>query len=166
VSAACALVLAVVVWVLAGCANHPNPPLAAYDDKAGYRYANIRPDEAEESLFVILAFSGGGTRAAAFSYGVLEGLASVHYQWPDGTRRTLLEDVDVISSVSGGSFTAAHFAIFGTEGFKSFEKDFLYRDIQGELIARALAPWNWVRLARPDFSRIDLAACCARICPM
>ncbi|HEU4367125.1 MAG TPA: patatin-like phospholipase family protein [Methylomirabilota bacterium] len=156
-SATRALALAAAVWVLSGCASHPNPRLTAYDEKVGYRYANVRPDEAEESLFVILAFSGGGTRAAAFSYGVLEGLRSVGYQRPDGTRRTLLEDVDVISSVSGGSFTAAHYAIFGAEGFESFERNFLYRDIQGELILRALAPWNWARLARSDFSRIDLA---------
>ena len=72
--------------------------------------------------------------------------------------RTLLDDVDVISSVSGGSFTAAHYALFGADGFKRFEDDFLYRNIQGDLIARALAPWNWARLLRPDYSRIDLAA--------
>jgi len=140
-----------------GCAAPINPRLAAYD-AAGYRYANVRTDAAEEELFVILAFSGGGTRAAAFSYGVLEGLQSVRYQPVTGTERTLLDDVDVISSVSGGSFTAAHYALFGTEGFKHFEDNFLYRNIQGELVVRAFAPWNWARLLRSDVSRTDLAA--------
>jgi predicted acylesterase/phospholipase RssA len=124
----------------------------------GYRYANVRKDAAEEQLFVILAFSGGGTRAAAFSYGVLEGLRTVAYHPAGGGPRTLLDDIDVISSVSGGSFTAAHYALFGTAGFTHFEENFLYRDIQGELIARALAPWNWGHLLRSDYSRIDLAA--------
>ena len=142
----------------AGCAGPMNPPLKAYDPAAGYRYANVRPDAAEEELFVILAFSGGGTRAAAFSYGVLEGLRRIVYQPAAGGTRTLLEDVDVISSVSGGSFTAAHYALFGVEGFKRFEDDFLYRNIQGQLVARALAPWSWARLLRADYSRIDLAA--------
>jgi NTE family protein len=143
--------------ILAGCAAPSNARLTAYDPAAGYRYANVRPDAAEEDLFVILAFSGGGTRAAAFSYGVLEGLRSIEYQPATGAARTLLDDVDVISSVSGGSFTAAHYALFGTDGFKRFEDNFLYRNIQGELVLRALAPWNWARLLRRDVSRIDLA---------
>jgi hypothetical protein len=157
VSAARSIALLGVLWTLVGCAAPINPPLTTYNAAIGYRYQNVRPDEAEESVFVILAFSGGGTRAAAFSYGLLESLAGLEYQPPAGPKRTLLEDVDVISSVSGGSFTAAHYALFGTAGFKRFEENFLYRNIQGELIARALAPWNWARLARPDFSRIDIA---------
>lgn len=150
-------VAVVVVTVLGACAAPINPRLPAYGP-GGYRYANARADGPEEELFVILAFSGGGTRAAAFSYGLLEGLQSVTYQPATGPPRTLLDDVDVISSVSGGSFTAAHYALFGAEGFKRFEETFLYRNIQGELIARALLPWNWARLLRSDVSRIDLAA--------
>jgi NTE family protein len=48
-----------------------------------------------------LALSGGGSRAAAFHIGTLQGLAEVE----------LLDAVDVVSSVSGGSvFAAAWFA--------------------------------------------------------
>jgi NTE family protein len=151
------IAVAIALAGLVSCAGPVNPRLAAYGDE-GYRYANVRSAGPEEDLFVILAFSGGGTRAAAFSYGVLEGLQAVTYQpagWPS---RTLLEDVDVISSVSGGSFTAAHYALFGPAGFKRYEDDFLYRNIQGKLILRALAPWNWFRLMRRDYSRIELAA--------
>ena len=151
------LALAVLLLLGAGCAAPVNPRLATFGPD-GYRYANVRKDAAEEDLFVVLAFSGGGTRAAAFSYGLLEELRTVRYRTATGAERTLLDDVDVISSVSGGSFTAAHYALFGTDGFRHFEENFLYRDIQGELVARALAPWNWARLARPDVSRIDLAA--------
>lgn len=150
------IIILFIGMTMLGCAPLVNPRLAAYD-AAGYRYANVRRDADEEDLFIILAFSGGGTRAAAFSYGVLEGLQSVRYQPAAGPERTLLDDVDVISSVSGGSFTAAHYALFGTEGFKHFEDNFLYRNIQGDLAARAFAPWNWPRLLRSDVSRIDLA---------
>jgi len=141
-----AAALLVGMTVLGCAAPVINPRLAAYDG-AGYRYANVRRDAGEEDLFIILAFSGGGTRAAAFSYGVIEGLESVRYHPTTGPERTLLDDVDVISSVSGGSFTAAHYALFGKKGFKQFEDSFLYRNIQGDLVARALAPWNWPRLS-------------------
>jgi NTE family protein len=151
------LAAAVALVTLAGCAGPVNPRLAAYGD-GGYRYANVRGDDQEEELFVILAFSGGGTRAAAFSYGLLEALQAVTYPRAAGPARSLLEAVDVISSVSGGSFTAAHYALFGTAGFKQFEDDFLYRNIQAKLILKALAPWNWFRLMRSDYSRIDMAA--------
>src|SRR5262247_3905226 len=152
-----ALAAAVALVTLAGCAGPVNPRLAAYGD-GGYRYVNVRGDGREEELFVILAFSGGGTRAAAFSYGLLEALQAVAYPRAGGPARSLLEDVDVISSVSGGSFTAAHYALFGPSGFKQFEEDFLYRNIQGKLILKVLAPWNWFRLMRSDYSRIDMAA--------
>jgi NTE family protein len=151
------LAAAVALVTLAGCAGPVNPRLAAYGD-GGYRYANVRGDGQEEDVFVILAFSGGGTRAAAFSYGLLEALQAVTYPRAGGLARSLLEDVDVISSVSGGSFTAAHYALFGTAGFKQLEQDFLYRNIQGKLIWKMLAPWNWFRLMRSDYSRIDMAA--------
>src|SRR4029450_8846211 len=91
-------------------------------------------------------------------YGLLEALQAVTYAPAGGPARSLLEDADVISSVSGGSFTAAHYALFGTGGFKHVEEDFLYRNIQGKLIWKMLAPWNWFRLMRSDYSRIDMAA--------
>jgi hypothetical protein len=50
-----------------------------------------------------LAFSGGGVRAATFALGVLQGLT----QKIDNQRRCLLDDVDYISSVSGGGYIAS-----------------------------------------------------------
>ena len=62
---------------LAGCASRPiNEPITQVDPKSGYRpYLLIPkiPNNDPHTLFV-LSFSGGGTRAAAFSYGVLEEL--------------------------------------------------------------------------------------------
>ena len=64
------------------------------------------------------------TRAASLSYGVLEELARTEIEI-HGTKRRLLDEVDMISSVSGGSFTAAYYALFGDRIFEYFEGCFL-----------------------------------------
>jgi len=81
---------------------------------------------------LLLAFSGGGTRAAALSYGVLEELRDAHYQ-ADGRKIRLLDEVDKISSVSGGSFTSAYYGLFGDQIFEDFKDVFLYKNVQGDL---------------------------------
>jgi NTE family protein len=120
--------------------------LDRYDKNAGYRFQNLSSDDNSESLFIILAFSGGGTRAAALSYGVLEQLRNTEIVW-EGKRKSLLDEVDVISSVSGGSFTAAYYALYGDRMFKDFDTRFLKKNIQGDLQARLYSPYNWYRLA-------------------
>jgi NTE family protein len=67
--------------------------------------------------------------------------------------------VDLISSVSGGSFTSAYFGLFGDRIFKDFEKKFLKRRVQTELVRLSLlSPRSWIRLAPSLFERSDLAA--------
>lgn len=121
--------------------------------------ASLPEDDAgrSDSLLVGLAFSGGGTRAAAFSYGVLEVLADAKIEW-DGRERRLLDEVDVISSVSGGSFTAAYYGLFGDRIFEDYPEKFLYRDVQGHLTWSLLSPVSWVQLGSGQFNRSDLAA--------
>ena len=149
------------LMLAAGCASYPkNAPLARYDADAGYRYQNlVKSPGNSESLFVILTFSGGGTRAAALSYGVLEKLRDTKIRW-EGEERSLLDEVDVISSVSGGSFTAAYYGLFRDELFdpEKFRKAFLYRNIERELVLSLLNPYNWFRLASPTFGRIEIAS--------
>lgn len=143
---------------LGACAHYPvNEELASFDPDAGYRLSNLDDSGNADSLFVVLTFSGGGTRAAAFSYGVMETLANTTIT-VNGQARRLLDEVDVISSVSGGSFTAAYYGLFGDALFEEFEEQFLYRNIQGSLILRILNPLNWFRLASSSYDRIDLAA--------
>jgi NTE family protein len=157
------ILLTLLAFGLPGCASYPhNPKLDHYDLAKGYRYDNLSDKKNSESLFVILTFSGGGTRAAALSYGVLEKLRNTPIVW-EGKHSTLLDEVDVISSVSGGSFTAGYYAAFGDAIFKDknqsgFQRDFLYRDVEGELFNQLFYPANWFRLASPDYSRIDMAA--------
>jgi NTE family protein len=153
-----ALALVTLAGVLPGCVQAVNGPLAQpYDAGRGYRYGSLSGDGRQENLMVILAFSGGGTRAAALSFGVLEALRATTYASPGGPRR-LLDDVDVISSVSGGSFTAAYYALFREKTFDDFPEAFLHRNIERELVGRLLWPSNWFRLPRADFDRINLAA--------
>lgn len=146
------------VMLLQGCASYPpTPKLDHYQAGKGYLYGQIKDTQNSDSLFVVLTFSGGGTRAAALSYGVLEKLNGTWIPW-EGKRVNLLDEVDVISSVSGGSFTAGYFTAFGKNIFidreqPGFLQDFLYRDIQGELLGQLLYhPENWFR------NRIDVAA--------
>ena len=109
-----------------------------------------------DKLFVVLTFSGGGKRAAAFSYGVLEALRDVQVTTPDGERRALLDEIDLISAVSGGAFTAAYYALHGHETFESYAPRFLNHDTEKDLWRKVLAPANWSRLAKPLVSRSDL----------
>src|SRR5271154_1335232 len=126
-------------------------------DGQGYRFENLAGGKDANKLFGCLAFSGGGTRAAALAYGAMLALRQTHIDWPV-KGGTLLNEVDCISSVSGGSFPAAYYALYHDRIFDDFEHRFLYRNIEGRLILEALAPWNWPWLASPYYSRIDLAA--------
>jgi len=153
------LLACVLLWA-AGCAHTAslNQPLQRFDAAAGYRLDNLPKGTNSDELFVILAFSGGGTRAAAFSYGVLEQLRQDHLV-VQGAKRRVLDEVDVISSVSGGSFTAAYYALFGDRIFDEFADRFLNQEVQGALLRRLLLhPLNWLRLMSPYFSRTDIAA--------
>jgi NTE family protein len=109
-----------------------------------------------DKLFVVVTFSGGGKRAAAFSFGVLEALRDVKVTTPDGELHTLLDEVDLISAVSGGAFTAAYYSLFGKEAFDSYAPRFLNHDTEKDLWNKVLAPVNWPRLAKPLVSRTDL----------
>jgi NTE family protein len=113
--------------------------------------------ERSEELLLLLTFSGGGTRAAAFSYGVLEALADTKISI-NGKERSLLDEVDGISSVSGGSFTAAYFGLFGNRIFEDFENKFLKRNVQSELLKRMVSPLSWPKLWSLYYDRSDLAA--------
>jgi NTE family protein len=145
---------------LSGCATtYPvNPPLQQYAPGTGYQYGNVRKESGKSSeVMVLLAFSGGGTRAAAFSYGVLKELSAIEVTG-EGHKYRLSDEVDGISGVSGGSFTAAYFGLFGDRIFEDYERVFLRRNVQGELTQQVMFnPINWFRLLSPTYSRADLA---------
>jgi NTE family protein len=151
-----------VLLLLSACATRPvNEPLVQVDRSQGYRGNLVipkRPNNDPTSL-VILAFSGGGTRAAALSYGVLEELERTEYTTRDGQQRRLLDEVDIVSGVSGGSFTALSYALYGDRLFDEYEQRFLKRNVQGELAKRNfIYPNNWFRLMSGTYGRSEVAA--------
>ncbi len=87
----------------------------------------------------MLAFSGGGTRAAALAYGILEELRDTTVVI-DGQPRRLLDEVDTISSVSGGSFTSAYYGLYGERTFEDFKDEFLTQNIEHKLVRGLLNP--------------------------
>ena len=110
-------------------------------DAAGYSISNIFGGRSADNS-VMLAFSGGGTRAAALSYGVLKALKDTPIP-SRGKTISLLDEVGNISAVSGGSFTAAYYGLHGDRTFEQFEDAFLRRNIEGGLKKTLLNPRNW-----------------------
>ena len=152
---ASALAIGLLAVVPLGCAHAPvNPPLARSDPAAGYRYRNGPGPSDRTGLMVALFFSGGGSRAAALSYGVLRELAAT----PVADGRRMLDDVTTINAVSGGSFTAAYYCLYGDRIFTDYEKRFLKHNVQDALLRRFVSPVNSVRLFSHYFGRSDLAA--------
>jgi NTE family protein len=152
------LVLALAL-AIGGCATRPvNPPITQADPSTGYRFEVRQAQIKNKNNLVILAFSGGGTRAAAFSYGVLEFLRRTELIGPKGNRGRLLDEVDVITGVSGGSFTALAYGLYGEKLFTEYEQGFLKRNVQGDIISRALNPAYWTKLGSTGWGRSELAA--------
>jgi NTE family protein len=136
-----------------------NPPLAQVQATSEQRFEGMeRWSRGEHEDLVILAFSGGGTRAAAFAYGVLETLRDIEVTTASGRKSRLLDEVDLITGVSGGSFTALGFGLYGDRLFDQFEERFLKRDVQGALVRRMFNPLNWRALWSAGWGRSELAA--------
>jgi NTE family protein len=153
------LLVLVLLFLLGGCASRPiNPPLTQADPRSGYRFETRQAYVRNKENLVILAFSGGGTRAAAFSYGVLEFLRRTEVVGPAGHTARLLDEVNVITGVSGGSFTALAYGLYGDKLFTDYEQRFLKRNVQGEIIARTFSPRNWGNLWSLGWGRSELAA--------
>ncbi len=151
-----ALVLAC-AFALVGCDAHPvNTPIASQDLAKGYRLQRVKADpDNPGDVLVILTLSGGGTRAAALAYGTMEALRDVKLRM-GGRSRRLLDEVDVINAVSGGSIVAAYYAVHRDGLFRDFETRFLKRDVERQLRLELLA--NLPRLAQSQFSRGEVLA--------
>jgi NTE family protein len=153
------LTLAVAACVcLAGCAIRPvTPELARYEPDSGYRWdpAVVVPGNDPQTLLV-LTFSGGGTRAAAFSFGVLEELLRTRVSTPSGTHAAL-DEVDLVTGTSGGSFTALAYALYGRTLFDMYEEAFLKRDVEGALLQRLFNPMTWPKVLTQGFGRSEMA---------
>ena len=131
--------------LLAGCATYAsidNRPLTSAAAAApGYGMTRRVEHGRRDDITLALAFSGGGSRAAALAYGVLLELRDTRIG--AGHERRLLDEVDAISAVSGGSFTAAYYGLHGEATFRDFEPAFLRRDLTADVLQRILNPLRW-----------------------
>jgi NTE family protein len=134
-------------FMISACSTYrpTNVRLKHWDIDYGYRPKTTEARRPIGDVLLVLAFSGGGTRAAALSYGVLQELRDTQVV-VDGQRKRLLDEVDLITSVSGGSFTSAYYALFGDRIFADFERRFLRRNVEGHLLLELLRPYNWIRM--------------------
>jgi NTE family protein len=135
------------LWLLAGCSSYGvvrNQPISQVEPGKGYSLAVLARKQHRNAgeLSLAVAFSGGGTRAAALSYGVLLELRDTQVRI-DGREKRLLDAIGLISSVSGGSFTSAYYGLYGDRVFQDFEDRFLRRDIEGALLRGLFDPLRW-----------------------
>jgi len=104
--------------------------------------------EAKDGRFLALAISGGGSRAANFGAAVMLELQ----------RRGLLEQVDVISGVSGGTLPAVYYGLGDKAGAftEPAVREALGYDFQSSWIRRWFLPQNIFRYWLSDFTRSDI----------
>jgi NTE family protein len=139
---------------LAGCStvrpwiNEPVP-----DGVVPREEATLAP--APRPTVAAVTLSGGGARAAAFGLGVLQELKATRFM-QDGRETTLLDEVGLISGVSGGSVLASYYTAFGDETFDRFDRDFLQVNFQTGLIRQALAPGSLYDLTSPWYGRSNV----------
>lgn len=144
--------------LLAGCTTQRAPDNAAIDRvdaSTGYRAPRNWQVRGDGSDTVLLAFSGGGVRAAALSYGVMQELRDTLIESGD-TSVSVLDEVDVISAVSGGSFTAAYYGLYRERLFEDYEEDFLRQGVQQALIKQLFNPMHWIRSGFRGFNRTEM----------
>lgn len=146
---------------LAACATpsaYLGDSITKVDEGNGYRLATAVVDRPKDDLLVIVSLSGGGLRASAMAFGIFEQLATDRIQH-GGRLRRLLDEVDIISAVSGGAIPAAYFVSHGDKIFERFAQDFLYRDFAAEMRREVLFdPRSWFKLQSRHFDRGDLYA--------
>jgi len=158
--AALALCSAAALALLPACSTTrpwQNLPDSRGEPEAPAASEAIRRAESSGSIVEAVTLSGGGARAAAFGLGVLRELKETRFQW-EGRQTNLLDEVSLISGVSGGSVLAAHYAAFGDESLQTFEKDFLLTDFEFGLIGAALSPRTLYHLGSPWYGRSNVLA--------
>src|ERR1700681_331019 len=114
---------ALIVGCTAAIHNDPvNQPLSANPRQVETATSPDVPANYDD-MVVALSFSGGGMRAAAFSYGVLSGFNETQVHSRTGTV-SLLDRLDFLSGVSGGSVLAAYYGLKGKAALTDFRQRF------------------------------------------
>lgn len=104
----------------------------------------------ENNVFIGVAISGGGSRAANFSLAVLEELE----------QHGFLDNLTALSSVSGGSLTAAYYALFRKTPEWDWEeaREKLRTDFFARFLIKYFLPHNILRTTLSHYDRSDIMA--------
>ena len=150
--------LPLLILLTAGCASThvENTPLPAGEGNPDRR--SIAPASPDRPV-VLMTFSGGGSRAATLAESVLREMSQTRYSGIDGPH-VLTEDIKLISSVSGGSVTAAWFGLRRGPGhwdgdLDDLRTDFLTQDNMAALELDAVNPITWFGLVTGRMTRIE-----------
>ncbi|MGY6555798.1 MAG: patatin-like phospholipase family protein [Wenzhouxiangella sp.] len=140
---------------LSGCATRNVGPINAFAPDANqlppFGQAEFADDQ---SLLVGVAFSGGGTRAAAFAFGVLNELDALQID-SESRRQTVANNIRMVSGTSGGAVLAAYFGLRGPDHFHDFKERFLLQDVEASLHTSFGSPANLVRAVRGGMNDRD-----------
>ncbi len=138
-----ALRVALAAGLLSGCVAIFNQPVNQFDGVSHQLLSSLPDYPADnDTTMIALGFSGGGTRAAAFAYGILRELEATPI--PGERDRSMLSLVRFVSGVSGGAIAATYYGLKGPEGYGDFREKFLIQD--GEATMRtSVSLGNFVR---------------------
>jgi len=145
--------------------NHTRAALAAdatpLDIAAAHDDVTVRPTTTaprthltadltrDDGYFVGIGISGGGSRSANFAAACM-----FHLQ-----RLGLLQRVDYISAVSGGSLTAAYYCVSTDDEWNpAIAQKRLTHSFATDLLWATFMPWNSAALFFSDYDRSDLLA--------
>ena len=133
---------------LVGCVSATPRPSAPVVSSSTHANQVLDQEARRDGRFVGLAISGGGSRAAVFGGAMLRELH----------RLGLLQQVDVLSAVSGGALPAAYYAL---DGYRTvdFANGFLERmghDFQSEMRGRFLSPGTLLTYWFTDATKADI----------
>lgn len=114
---------------LSACASVHNTPVnePAHGSVVDQLHLGFKEVADEDDMLIGLAFSGGGTRAAAFSFGVLSAFDDIPVP---RAKDKLLDRLDFISGVSGGSVTAAYYGLKKRAALSDFRERFLLQNAE------------------------------------
>jgi predicted acylesterase/phospholipase RssA len=123
---------------------------------------NMTEPRGNPDVFVALAISGGGSRSAWLAASTMFKLEKVY------SDVNLLDEVDMISSVSGGSLPAAYYCISQDKSGKAMKskrkwdeeelRDILSRSFQARWIGNSFLPINLFRYFFTAYDRTDIMA--------
>ena len=135
-----------------GCAHYPvNAKLEKYQPARITMGQALNAPTRADDLLMVMSFSGGGIRAAALANGVLEALNEVELPprpaspVAEEKGRRFVQEVDLVTGVSGGSVTAASSSVpvpLGAITIRHYAGQCGFQD----------ESWMAPALANPDFT--------------